>query len=276
MSNAEATAAARTAGRFAEGSEVDMVGRLTDDLAVGDTNEDAFLFSPVSAQLFRGAVPRPRLALQSVAAAGTRGSSLCNGARRRLSRPRVSPVIPKAPRTPAIHYVDDDAETVPLRGLDEASAKLILDRAALRGRLDTLMPIAADATVDRFVASDLDDSDADITARMNTVRERRVRTVARRAVVLTIAAALAILAVAALRSRPTQTLVFGQEHRNPRRDVGVLVVPDRKREIVFVDDARAGVCPEPIELACGAHRVRIGEAGSTRTVDVPCDGRIEL
>jgi hypothetical protein len=185
-------------------------------------------------------------------------------------------VIPRPPRAPSIRYVDDDAPTIPLRGLDAARATEVLEKAALRGKPDTLMPTAADATLDRFVASELDDSDADLTLRMTTARELRVRAVGRRAVVLAIAAALAVLAVAALRARPTRALVLGAEHKNPHRDVGLLVVPEPRDAVIFVDDVRVGVSPDPIELACGTRRVRIGETGRTRAIDVPCEGRVEL
>jgi hypothetical protein len=111
---------------------------------------------------------------------------------------------------------------------------------------------------------------------MTTARELRVRAVGRRAVVLAIAAALAVLAVAALRARPTRALVLGAEHKNPHRDVGVLVVPEPRDAVIFVDDVRVGVSPDPIELECGTRRVRIGETGRTRPIDVPCEGRVEL
>lgn len=185
-------------------------------------------------------------------------------------------VIPKAPRAPSIRYVDQDAPTIPLRGLDEARAKEILDRAALRNKPDTLMPLAADATLERFVASELDESDADITLRMVTRREMRVRAVARWAVLGTVAAALAILAVAALRPRASAASVMAMDHRNPRRDLGSLVVPGVTAVPIFVDDERVGLAPGPIDVACGARRVRIGESGSTRVIDVPCEGRVEL
>lgn len=185
-------------------------------------------------------------------------------------------MIPKAPRAPSIQYVDQDAPTIPLRGLDPARAQEILDRAALRNKPDTLMPLAADATLQRFVASGLDDSDADVTLRMVTRRELRVRSVARWAVLGTIVAALAILVVAAARPARSTASVIGMDHQNPRRDLGTLTVPGVAGVAIFVDDARVGVTPGPIEVACGARRIRIGEGGSTRVVDVPCEGRVEL
>jgi len=171
----------------------------------------------------------------------------------------VSSVIPKAPRPPSIRYVDQDAPTIPLRGLDEARARAILSR------IDTLMPIAAE----------VDDSDADITLRVTTKRELRVRAIGRRVVVVALVAAVALLLASALRPR-SATHVLGAERQAKRRDVGVLVVPSAPDVVIFDDDGRAGVAPEPIEVTCGARRVRIGEHGSTRTVDVPCEGRVEL
>lgn len=184
-------------------------------------------------------------------------------------------VIPKAPRAPSIQYVDQDAPTIPLRAMDAERAQQILDRA-LRTRPDTLMPLAADATLDRFVASGTDESDADITLRMTTRRELRVRSIARRAVFATIVVALALLVAAAFRSRPMSASVLGMEHRAPRRDIGVLLVPDATGSPIFLDEVRVGVAPGPLDVACGAHRVRIGEKGSTRVIDIPCEGRVTL
>jgi len=169
----------------------------------------------------------------------------------------VSPVIPKATRAPRINYVDDEAATIPMRGLDVARAQAILDRVALR-KPDTLMPVEAAPEA----------SEADRTA--------RVRIHGRRALVAVLVAAVAILIVSALRAQPMSTHVLGAERQAARRDVGVLVVAGEKDVVVFVDGARAGVAPDPIEVSCGVHKVRIGDHGSTREVDVPCEGRLEL
>ncbi|MBI2391551.1 MAG: hypothetical protein HYV09_18325 [Deltaproteobacteria bacterium] len=165
--------------------------------------------------------------------------------------------------------------TIPLRGLDSERARKILEHEALR-RTDTLIPLSSDATLERFVASQPDETDADITLRMTTRRELRVRAIARRAVVATLVAALAILALGAARSPAPAVSPIAGEYRPVRRDVGVLSVPDAAGVPVFVDDARVGIAPGPFEVACGVRRVRIGGQGSTRMVDVPCDGRVQL
>lgn len=177
-----------------------------------------------------------------------------------LDRP-VSPVIPKAPRAPTIRYVDQDAPTIPLRGLDEARARAILSR------VDTLMPLAAA----------LDELDDDISRRATAKRELRVRSIGRRVVGLALVAGLALLAFSVVRARARVVAhVMGSERDSRPRETGVLVAPNEKGVVIFVDGARAGVAPEPVEVPCGVRRVRFGESGSTRTVDVPCDGRLEL
>lgn len=47
------------------------------------------------------------------------------------------------------------------------------------------------------------------------------------------------------------------------------------RRRIFVDGRTVGQTPEAVVLSCGVHRVRIGSAGKTRTVTVPCGGEID-
>jgi serine/threonine-protein kinase len=45
---------------------------------------------------------------------------------------------------------------------------------------------------------------------------------------------------------------------------------------IFVDARTVGQTPEAVVVKCGLHRVRIGSAGKTLTVDVPCGGEVEV
>lgn len=55
---------------------------------------------------------------------------------------------------------------------------------------------------------------------------------------------------------------------------GTITTPTwAKGRRVFVDGKMAGESPR-LEIACGTHRVRVGTAGRTRSVDVPCGGSV--
>jgi serine/threonine-protein kinase len=43
---------------------------------------------------------------------------------------------------------------------------------------------------------------------------------------------------------------------------------------IFIDGRTAGETPAPVVVSCGTHRVRIGSAGRTSTVEVPCGGEV--
>lgn len=45
---------------------------------------------------------------------------------------------------------------------------------------------------------------------------------------------------------------------------------------IFVDEKVVGETPESPQVKCGKHQVRIGSAGKTQTVDVPCGGSISV
>jgi serine/threonine-protein kinase len=45
---------------------------------------------------------------------------------------------------------------------------------------------------------------------------------------------------------------------------------------IFVDRLTVGQTPAPVLVRCGSHRVRVGSAGKTLTVDVPCGGEIDI
>lgn len=45
---------------------------------------------------------------------------------------------------------------------------------------------------------------------------------------------------------------------------------------IFVDQRTVGQTPEAVVVKCGVHRIRIGSAGKTTTVEVPCGGEVEV
>lgn len=45
---------------------------------------------------------------------------------------------------------------------------------------------------------------------------------------------------------------------------------------IFVDQRTVGQTPEAITVRCGLRRVRIGSAGKTLSVDVPCGGEVSV
>ncbi len=45
---------------------------------------------------------------------------------------------------------------------------------------------------------------------------------------------------------------------------------------IFVDRRTVGQTPETVVVECGVRRIRIGSAGKTMSVDVPCGGEIEV
>ena len=45
---------------------------------------------------------------------------------------------------------------------------------------------------------------------------------------------------------------------------------------IFVDERTVGQTPEAVVVKCGSRAIRLGSAGSTRTVDVPCGGEITV
>jgi serine/threonine-protein kinase len=47
--------------------------------------------------------------------------------------------------------------------------------------------------------------------------------------------------------------------------------PDHR---IYVDERVVGQTPESVTVKCGSHSLRIGSAGATRTVDVPCGAAI--
>lgn len=63
----------------------------------------------------------------------------------------------------------------------------------------------------------------------------------------------------------------------PAARTGVLVTagatPGRR---IFVDRKTVGETPAEVTVSCGRHAVRVGSAGVTRNVDVPCGGRVDV
>jgi serine/threonine protein kinase len=45
---------------------------------------------------------------------------------------------------------------------------------------------------------------------------------------------------------------------------------------IFVDERTVGQTPEAVVVKCGSRAIRLGSAGTTRTVDVPCGGEITV
>jgi serine/threonine-protein kinase len=45
---------------------------------------------------------------------------------------------------------------------------------------------------------------------------------------------------------------------------------------IFVDDRSVGQTPATVTVKCGAHRIRIGSAGRTQRIDVPCRGEVRV
>ncbi|AKV03769.1 hypothetical protein AKJ09_10432 [Labilithrix luteola] len=45
---------------------------------------------------------------------------------------------------------------------------------------------------------------------------------------------------------------------------------------IFVDQRTVGQTPEAVSVRCGIHRIRIGSAGKTLAVDVPCGGEVSV
>jgi serine/threonine-protein kinase len=45
---------------------------------------------------------------------------------------------------------------------------------------------------------------------------------------------------------------------------------------IFVDDKTVGETPASVPVKCGSHRVRIGSAGRSATIDVPCGGEVSV
>jgi len=45
---------------------------------------------------------------------------------------------------------------------------------------------------------------------------------------------------------------------------------------IFVDQRTVGQTPEAVLVKCGLHRVRLGSAGKTVMIDVPCEGEVSV
>ena len=45
---------------------------------------------------------------------------------------------------------------------------------------------------------------------------------------------------------------------------------------IFVDERTVGQTPETVVVKCGSRAIKLGSAGSTRTIDVPCGGEITV
>jgi hypothetical protein len=45
---------------------------------------------------------------------------------------------------------------------------------------------------------------------------------------------------------------------------------------IFVDERTVGQTPESVVVKCGSRAIKLGSAGSTQTVDVPCGGEITV
>lgn len=58
---------------------------------------------------------------------------------------------------------------------------------------------------------------------------------------------------------------------------GVVLTPAAaKGHRVWVDGFLSGYAPQPIKVHCGAHTVRVGSAGSSQKVQVPCGGEVHV
>lgn len=66
------------------------------------------------------------------------------------------------------------------------------------------------------------------------------------------------------------------EPAKPVSKIGTIVTPSwAKGRRVFVDGTVAGSSPK-LDVACGTHFVKVGTAGKTRTVIVPCGGEVSV
>jgi hypothetical protein len=45
---------------------------------------------------------------------------------------------------------------------------------------------------------------------------------------------------------------------------------------IFVDERTVGQTPQSVIVKCGSRAIKLGSAGSTQTVDVPCGGEITV
>ena len=54
----------------------------------------------------------------------------------------------------------------------------------------------------------------------------------------------------------------------------ILTRPAAGGHRIYVDERVVGNSPDPVQVHCGPHNVRIGSAGTSRDVDVPCGGSI--
>jgi serine/threonine-protein kinase len=45
---------------------------------------------------------------------------------------------------------------------------------------------------------------------------------------------------------------------------------------IFVDDRTLGQTPETVTVKCGPHVVKLGSAGKTQNIDVPCGGEVTV
>lgn len=72
-----------------------------------------------------------------------------------------------------------------------------------------------------------------------------------------------------------QHFTLGAEHKRAAATTGELLVPE-SIDTVFVDDAPAGRAPSPLTITCGLRRIRLGDKGTTRAIEMPCGGRVTL
>jgi serine/threonine-protein kinase len=45
---------------------------------------------------------------------------------------------------------------------------------------------------------------------------------------------------------------------------------------IFVDEKTVGQTPEAVVVKCGVRKIKLGSAGSTQSIDVPCGGEIAV
>jgi serine/threonine-protein kinase len=50
-------------------------------------------------------------------------------------------------------------------------------------------------------------------------------------------------------------------------------VPNRR---IFVEERTVGQTPDTVLVKCGVRAIRLGSAGSTQMIDVPCGGEITV
>ena len=154
---------------------------------------------------------------------------------------------------PRITYVDDDDNNPTLK------------LPALSKRTTTLNPLASEpgrAELGRDEPGPV------------TTRELRVRRVARWFIGSVVVMSTVVLA-AGYRIAREQHFTLGAAHKNRAKTTGEFLAPD-SNETVFVDDTPAGRAPDTLTIPCGLRRIRLGDKGTTRSIDIPCGGRVTL